>query len=515
MARVLQRARLSCVERGQEIFENLKKDNLWKRILKNVIATSAAVSICLIPGAKATIGRAAYLAPITTVFGHPGRRFGTMVEALVLVLCGTLLGVAWSTLGIYLGSLVFSRNPSAAYAIRGVFLAIAMMLHGFLRSRTPRLFIFVLLLIIVSVVSLTSTATVVTLAFATQILYPILIAVCVIILVNLSFFPEFSSSFLGHVTIATLKDTAGALENAGRYFTYIDHASGVPRPRKPTSPPNADNSKISDGTGVVSLSALTTAKGKLRTKLSSCRAAQRECNFEIAVSVLPPRNMKPISVASMKKLVANAVALIGACESKYALLESVNDNNQKEGSGSPEASPVRSKTKASGNEMNSIKNSQNISSEKAELDLIKPRREIEFGDVHLFRYLLGTVAKPYEDLQALITQSVDVVSACIGYTYVRSIYLMYSLAIKHETDEWQDVPRLPSGARVPKGIIIEEVDLHIYNLQQALIVFDGTTASALERAAVMQELKDQEPDIMPREEIFLISSFLLNLRQAA
>ena len=37
-----QRARQIGVERAQEIFENLKKDNLWKRILKNVIATTAA-----------------------------------------------------------------------------------------------------------------------------------------------------------------------------------------------------------------------------------------------------------------------------------------------------------------------------------------------------------------------------------------------------------------------------------------------------------------------------------------
>jgi hypothetical protein len=83
------------------------------------------------------------------------------------------------------------------------------------------------------------------------------------------------------------------------------------------------------------------------------------------------------------------------------------------------------------------------------------------------------------------------------------------------TDTLQDVPKLPSGTRVPRGIMVEELDLHIEHLQQTLTKFDGDTASALERAAVMQELKDQEPDIMPREEIFLISSFLLNLRQAA
>ena len=52
-------------------------------------------------------------------------------------------------------------------------------------------------------------------------------------------------------------------------------------------------------------------------------------------------------------------------------------------------------------------------------------------------------------------------------------------------------------------------------LQQALHKFDSDTTSALESAAMMQEMEGRELDIMPREELFLISSFLLNLRQAA
>ena len=94
-------------------------------------------------------------------------------------------------------------------------------------------------------------------------------------------------------------------------------------------------------------------------------------------------------------------------------------------------------------------------------------------------------------------------------------YLFTTLHGNVTTNKLQDVPKLPSGTRVPRGIIIEELDLHIYTLQQALVAFDRATAFALEKAAMMQELKDQEPDIMPREEIFLISSFLLNFRQAA
>lgn len=63
--------------------------------------------------------------------------------------------------------------------------------------------------------------------------------------------------------------------------------------------------------------------------------------------------------------------------------------------------------------------------------------------------------------------------------------------------------------------MIEEVDVHIESLQQALDAFDTNSLFVLESAPIRQELKGHVPDIMPREEVFLISSFLLNLRQAA
>lgn len=79
----------------------------------------------------------------------------------------------------------------------------------------------------------------------------------------------------------------------------------------------------------------------------------------------------------------------------------------------------------------------------------------------------------------------------------------------------QGVTELPSGAGVPKGIMVDELDVHIGTLQQALVVFDAQSFFALENASIRQELKGHVPDVMPREEVFLISSFLLNLRQAA
>ena len=559
---VLQRGGRYGERRASEIWENLGKNNLWKRILKNVTATTLLVSICLIPGSRTAIGKASYLGAITTVFGHPGRRFGQMAEALILVLSGTVLGVAWSLLGIYLGSLVIKENPSAAYAIRAMFLTVVILFHGYLRSKTPRLFIFVLLLVIVSVVTLTSTAKVVTPLSATNILYPILIAAACITIVNICIFPEFSSRYLGQMTLDTLNDTVKTLGDAGSYFVESERAGdqnsgktgegksdasmigpvrkatdkehGVSK-EKVTSLPEApvhiktkqflhklfanDSTDIehndSEKPRKTSLTDLTASKAKIRKKLSDCKAAQQECNFELAVSVLPPRNMKPISVQAMRKLVANTIAVISACESKFALLGS-DDDGRASSSDQTEPGPglleesatpaVSALVAATSNvltpelplpheDAKTGKLSTIIEQDKAELEMIKPKREIEFGDAHLLRYLLARVAKPYGDLHAVVARTVEVVGACVAYAY--------------------DVPTLPSGARVPKGILLEELDMQTETLRKALLQFDADGASALEGAATMQELEGKEPDIMPREEVFLMSSFMLNVRQAA
>jgi hypothetical protein len=149
-------------KRADAVWSNLLTNHLWQRMLKNTLATTIAIIIALLPAVVRVYGKAAYLAPITTVFGHPGRRFGQMAEALVLAVSGSLVGIGWSSFGLYLSSLVYGHNPPAAYTIKGLFLVVALMVHGFLRSHTPRLFIFVLLLVIVVVVGLTSTATAVT-----------------------------------------------------------------------------------------------------------------------------------------------------------------------------------------------------------------------------------------------------------------------------------------------------------------------------------------------------------------
>ena len=556
-------------ERAEAIWTNLQTNHLWQRILKNTLATTIAVLLALLPAVVRVYGKAAYLAPMTTVFGHPGRRFGMMAEALILAVSGTLLGVGWSMFGLYLSSLVYNTNSPAAYAIRALFLAIAVMFHGFLRSNTPRLFLMVLLLVIVSVVSLTSVATEVSKTSVTQLLYPILTAAGILLLVNTCVFPEFSSSFLGITTIETLGDTVGALSDAGKYFTAMvgglkadtgEFQHDLPHPDSDSGPstatekaPDTSEGKQSNvGTPsilqrslhifqkldqtkdqnkdefievprTVKLKSLTDAKAKLRAKLASCKAAQQECNFELAWAVLPPRDLKPISDINMKLLVANTIALIGVCESKYVLVGDSDDEREvirkdEQVKADPETAGIESEADPSSTST-AVNDSQDDPNEKrrsrkinkkekrrkkcrtplereiSELELVKPRKEIEFGDVDLLKYLVSRIAKPLLDLQEKIDRSVDVISACLAYCY--------------------DVPKLPSGALPPAGVELQEIDIRVDILTEALSAFDKNSASALEGSAQLHDMEHPQVDIMPRIETFLISSFLLNLRQAA
>ncbi|KAF8863159.1 hypothetical protein BDZ45DRAFT_574696, partial [Acephala macrosclerotiorum] len=556
-------------KRIDAIWTNLLTNHLWQRMLKNTLATTLTVILALIPAVVRVYGKAAYLAPITTVFGHPGRRFGMMAEALVLAASGTLLGMGWSCFGLYLSSLVYDHNAPAAYTIRGLFLVVALIFHGFLRSHTPRLFIFVLLLVIVSVVSLTSTATSVSKTTVTTLLYPILTAAGILLLVNTTIFPEFSNSFLGITTIETLGETVGTLRDAGKYFVHIveegkfkeeqvaDEGDGAELGKATTTaekPPkksggNAEPTKLrqlfrklrrgkkhndekgkeegqpsTEAPKAVKLKSLTDSKAKLRAKLASCKAAQQECNFELAWAVLPPRDLKPISDTHMKKLVANTIALIGACESKYALMGDEDDKKGQEGkdehqlkkvaeevgleSGDDSSRPgtgANSSQDDTGDEKQDAKKRKDqkkksrsqtrLQRELKDLELIKPKKEIESGDTELLRVLVRRITKPLAGLQEKIDRSVDVVTSALAYCY--------------------DVPKLPSGARAPSGIQLEEIDIRVDILTEALADFDRDSALALETAAVMNDLDQPQIDVMPRMETFLISSFLLNLRQAA
>ncbi|KAI0478508.1 hypothetical protein GGR56DRAFT_630605 [Xylariaceae sp. FL0804] len=482
----------SCSQGLALVKAKLLSNNLWQRILKDTISIAITLIIGVIPEVIAVYGHATYFGPIASAFSHPGQRFGQLAEALFLTVLGAFVGMGWGLLGLHLSSLAYDSNVQAAWAIRAVFFVGALLLHAILRASTPRLFNFVFWLMLINLTILTGSATSVSVSAVTGIAYPILTAVGVILLVNITVFPESSNSFLGTATIETLSETISSFGDATEWF--------ITNSRKSADEGDGNTQAKRLRTKLI---ALTEKKPKLRAKLGSCKAAQAECSFELVFSVLPPRSLKPISVDLMPRLVQVTISLINACESKYAL---AGYGHNTESSPTKETAAVDedldSDTSSSSGEDTHDHNlrseptdSRRKSSYLRNLQAIKPIREIESGDIDLLEQIMWKVRAPALSLQSQIMEAAQVVSCALAYCY--------------------DMPKLPSGSKVPNGIILEEIDTHIDIFTGALSKFDMDSAVALQDAAAMFFGDESMGDLTPRMETHLISAFLISLRHAA
>ncbi|KAL6883950.1 hypothetical protein HDV57DRAFT_436869 [Trichoderma longibrachiatum] len=520
---------------------------LWQRILKDFIACVIATTIAILPQIRTW---SSYLVPMVIAFSHPGQRMGVVIENIIMIIFGSGIGLSWNMLGLYLGSLVYDTNRAGAFTIRAFFYLACILLHGYIRSSSPRLFLFVLSLILPAV-SVLNVPTEATPTLYTTIYVPILIGVGVILFVNVSIFPEFSGSYLGTSTISALSEMVDTLERATHWFVTPggdrvesntigsllgnpvtgDQGSKQQKPQikrsqqlvirywhklravLPNPFPSAQSSAraAKPPLHATTLAFLTERKPPIRTKLAACKKAQNEVNFEISISPLAPADMRPISVDLMSRLSQSVITLIGACENKFIVL----DEDDMEDSGlatdddemwqSPKClntlditTPSSSVPEANINHnLNSGTASRSRTdtsvAQSSRVDYIKLNRQIRLSSARLLESIVMRIRAPVQQFQVATNEAVLVLISCLAYCY--------------------DVPTLPSGARTPRGIRLEEIDLRIDIFTDALALFDEQCTEQLKLIA-MQET-GQSLDFMPRMESFLISSFLLAFRQSS
>lgn len=459
-------------------------------MVKHTIAVTIAVTIVVIPAVSVRYGPASYLAAMTAVFCHCSQRFGQMAQSLVFTLVGTSLGLGWSALGMYLSGLVFDSNEPAAYTIRAIFLVIVSIVHGYVRSQSPRLFVLVWLFLLTSFTTLVGTANHVTVSTVTNIVYPIFTAMGVLLIVNVTVFPEFSGKFLADTTIQTLSQTQTTLKSATEWFMEPkEDEEGKDRTAcRASKVPTAGTGKSRTASTQESrLATLTDAKGKLRAKLSSCKSALRECMFEIEYAVVPSRSLKPISSTAMAGLVRNVNTLISACESKFVLMgagepdtESRGASHDSDSSDSENGMPSTDyqeflrEERAEGSRGPSRRSQLPVSrrtSLEERLEHVKPQREIASGNPDVLETLLARVREPVTDLLAQVDAAILLVVSCLAYCY--------------------DVEKLPSGVIAPKGIRIEELDIRVDTFAAAVAFYDLCFQDSLSRVAAAEAANEE------------------------
>ncbi|KAL2754270.1 hypothetical protein ACRALDRAFT_2108179, partial [Sodiomyces alcalophilus JCM 7366] len=516
------------------IWANLHTDNLWRRILKFSIATTVALIIVVLPDSTRLFGRTAFFAPLTTVFAHPGQRMGLMVESLLMIIAGCVLGTAWALLGVWLSGLVFaSSNESGAYAIRAFFLLCAVFQHGFLRSSSPRLIGYVLFHLMTATTILLGAERVVTTSIITGVAYPVLIGTAATLLANLLVFPELSYAYLAHIAINTINETTLTISRSTSWFLGpgYDPCLGPSESleedslAQDTLYPNVSRNKVGEMARngeyrwyskpvafrnpfqappsnppvvivpeeVTDLATLTDSKSILRSKLRRCKSGQSEINLEISFGPLPPMSMKPVTGKFMSGLVHNAITLIGSCENKFIMLRRSGDARRDE---ARKARGNNNRSSFGTSSSSSIDSTEDDDSEMsvraAAISDVDPLLEVEAGDIEMFEAMISRIRAPATELTETLRKSAMVVTTSLAYSY--------------------GLPKLHVGMSTPKSITLEEMDIHIDAFADALARFDRVSMAELERAT---EFEDGEMNLMPRTETFLVSSFLLGLRQAA
>jgi hypothetical protein len=127
------------------------------------------------------------------------------------------------------------------------------------------------------------------------------------------------------------------------------------------------------------------------------------------------------------------------------------------------------------------------------IDDVRPLREITTASVQKLEDVLQRLREPVSAFRKDFRRAALMVMSSVAYCY--------------------DVPRLPSGLRRPHGISVEEVDLHMDAFRDAMKKFDERSTRELKLAALSETA--QGLDIAPRMEMFLVSAFILGLRQSA
>ena len=223
----------------------------------------------------------------------------------------------------------------------------------------------------------------------------------------------------GLTTVETLQRTISLLNGATDLFVESCGETTVQQ----------GHHQLDQRAKVVRLAELTVSKTSLRAQAAECKSIYRDCAFDISYSCLPPKELKPLVGKGMSRLVMNVMALIGACESKYALMGTMCCGEQEtEMECEVSDDEITEREEEKGKEVKQGKSDGNVPG-------VRARRAIR-GDEQLLRNLLRRqvfllvrldietltvsyrVTEPVGTLQQNIDRSIDVISTCVAIIYV-------------------------------------------------------------------------------------------------
>ena len=107
------------------------------KLAKTFLAVFIAYIICLIPSARNWLGRYNSILVLSTILNHPGRPVGAQVDGLGLTIFGTISGLGWGSLALYVSTST-AATRSGYGGILGLFLVLFTAIISYLRCALIR-----------------------------------------------------------------------------------------------------------------------------------------------------------------------------------------------------------------------------------------------------------------------------------------------------------------------------------------------------------------------------------------
>ncbi|OBZ87882.1 hypothetical protein A0J61_04069 [Choanephora cucurbitarum] len=269
-----------------KLFLDLYRDKkeLWKKILKCVIAYEIATILILIPAVNKIAGNPPYLVPLGTLFFHPSGAAGNQVMMMALNVIMMLIPAIFTGIISYLCvcyNQALVTHPSlysnGAGVIAAISFCICVFVIAYYRLKYPRLFIPALQGFTLPFFVLTRDiyGTEYNVLNVINTVYPVLIGGAIALLCNLLLWPETAAKTAERSLGNSIQSIKGVLS-----FVHQDLLK------------NDDSNLI---TGDISANTrLQNLNNKLQKDIASMREARKDAKYEIVISYYAPRSYKPL-----------------------------------------------------------------------------------------------------------------------------------------------------------------------------------------------------------------------------
>ena len=120
------------VKEFQDFICQITTSRAGVKLLKSFLGVFICYIICLVPASRDWLGRYNYIITVSAIVNHPGRKVGSQIDGAVLTIFGTIAGLSWGSLALYV-STSDATARSGYGGVLAVFLIVFTMVIGWLR----------------------------------------------------------------------------------------------------------------------------------------------------------------------------------------------------------------------------------------------------------------------------------------------------------------------------------------------------------------------------------------------